>query len=201
MSLECQDLLKHMLIVDPARRFTLEQVIAHAWLKLGAGAEHARFLDDVRRFSGHACVDYAELNQLHGHFRQMAITTPMLQQQQASSLSAATATTAGDALPPTPSSPQASARQRLRKRTIVAVTLDSLRQEQQQSPTSANAPPHATESQSGPSDLFSYHVCAGAQLDAYDPNVRVAVLDHMSSIGISREQVFQVRTSALLTLP
>lgn len=231
MSLECQDLLKHMLVVEPTRRYALEQVMAHGWLKLGVEAEYLRFVDDVRRFSGHACVDYSELSQLHGHFRQMAITastpcaaaaspSPMLSSSAAAGDVAAPGTSgSGGQLDgglhcgpggnsPSPS-PQLSARHRARKRTIVAVTLDSLRQEQQQqqqSPTynlngnpnmnvnmnnssssSANTPP-----QSASGDLFSYHVCAGAQLDAYDPNVRVAVLDYMTSIGISREQVFQV---------
>ena len=195
MSLECQDLLRHMLVVEPARRYTLDQVIAHGWLRRdGAEAEYARFLDDVRRFSGHACVDYAELNQLHGHFRQMAITTPLQPQPPSSASEMPTMLDVRPHPPGSPSSPQSSARQRSRKRTIVAVTLDSLRQEQQQqSPTAANpsAPPPPGAG-SGAGDLYTYHACAGAQLDAYEPSVRSAVLDHMSSIGISREQVFQV---------
>ncbi|GBM42605.1 Serine/threonine-protein kinase SIK3 [Araneus ventricosus] len=44
MSSECEHLIRHMLIVDPARRLTLDQIIKHKWITLEADEEFGRVL-------------------------------------------------------------------------------------------------------------------------------------------------------------
>ena len=40
---ECEDLIKHMLVVDADKRYTLRQIACHRWMHIGCEAERTAY--------------------------------------------------------------------------------------------------------------------------------------------------------------
>lgn len=50
MLLECEDLVRHMLVVDPERRLSVDQILNHKWMKMeGSDSEFERVIEEYNR--------------------------------------------------------------------------------------------------------------------------------------------------------
>jgi len=43
IDLECEDLIKHMLVVDADKRYTLKQIACHRWMHIGCESERTAY--------------------------------------------------------------------------------------------------------------------------------------------------------------
>lgn len=74
LSPECQDLIRHMLVSDPARRFTIEQIVRHPWVLKWCDAAQPAF----SRYPKYEAIDTAVLNRLEGLGYERAVVTQSL---------------------------------------------------------------------------------------------------------------------------
>lgn len=75
LSPTCQDLIRHMLVPDPARRFTIEQIVTHPWvLKLNTAASPRYF-----GYLKHEAINTTVLSRLEGMgYERAAVTQSLL---------------------------------------------------------------------------------------------------------------------------
>jgi len=47
LSQECESLIRSMLVVDPAKRFSIQQIVRHKWMRIGLGEQHSSFMHEL----------------------------------------------------------------------------------------------------------------------------------------------------------
>ncbi|XP_067938441.1 serine/threonine-protein kinase SIK3-like isoform X2 [Watersipora subatra] len=53
MSTECEDLIKHMLVVDADKRFTLKQIACHGWMHIGCESVRTTYETSIENYCSH----------------------------------------------------------------------------------------------------------------------------------------------------
>ncbi|XP_074652388.1 serine/threonine-protein kinase SIK3-like isoform X2 [Tubulanus polymorphus] len=65
MSTECEHLIRHMLVIDPNKRLTMEEIIRHKWIQVGSTPDDVKVFNEIlEQYNNNTCSEPETINEV-----------------------------------------------------------------------------------------------------------------------------------------